>query len=348
MSMNPFERLQAYCDLAEFIECEAESFFEPWQPIIDACTHMAFTDGFGGDITNPESEDVVVPPHVRAGSLIDGVAVIRKYSAIESLESAIAGWSESDDIETNIIGRLIREALKDDFHAVELLYKQVDQFKNELKEKKIRSGLFLLSEDILAGIRPGRAMQWKLRFDSKLNELGLTQKEASDWSLSEREKLTDAACNYLDSMLEDVEQQSEQIPSTPDLTQAVVTKRSKGMTVEKANEEGKKLSKKEGRNFWRMSKRAQAKRIGCSFDTWSKTNICKTKSEKYQEAHGHRSQSRKAVALTEQVADEHQLKRHMETKRDQELNKLVKDQIRDREPSPFDPQRRRVVAYRTT
>jgi hypothetical protein len=127
---------------------------------------------------------------------------------------------------------------------------------------------------------------------------------------------------------------SESDPPLP--VRPIQAKTSHRMSVDEANEVAMRLAKKMKRNFFRLSERNQAKQIGCSWQTWRKTEFYKTARRKknrqtHQTGQGKVSAPRSVVSLT------HDLEAVTgEGERDEVLKQLTAEQLADQEPSPLD------------
>jgi hypothetical protein len=107
-------------------------------------------------------------------------------------------------------------------------------------------------------------------------------------------------------------------------------KRKQGMTAEEANRKAMELVKKMKKVFFALSEREQAKLIGCTWRTWSKTEFYKTAKKKKPRQHPARGAPR-TVSLSpamEAVTGE--------GGREETLNKLIAEQEADHEPSPLE------------
>jgi hypothetical protein len=111
------------------------------------------------------------------------------------------------------------------------------------------------------------------------------------------------------------------------------------MSVDEANKKAMQLVEQMGKVFFRLSIREQAHRIGCSFETWTKTPFY-AEAEKKRERTGQQkpTRSRRAVGLTDKVEAT-----TGEGDKDEILNQLVAEQKADAEPSPLDDSDKRKV-----
>lgn len=118
------------------------------------------------------------------------------------------------------------------------------------------------------------------------------------------------------------------------------------MGVEEANRKAMELAKSMGEEFFLLSERKQAKRIGCSWQTWSHTEFYRTaKSKRSPQQAKDKTAARKVVRLTGNLEGA-----IGEGNRNEVLEKLIAEQEADCEPSPLedDPpgQPRRVRCYK--
>jgi hypothetical protein len=143
------------------------------------------------------------------------------------------------------------------------------------------------------------------------------------------------------------------------------------MSVEDANQEAMAVAGRLGQAFFLLSERKQAKQIGCSWPTWTKTKFYKTAQQKRRKvarrvAGEQGPPTRAAVSLTSSVEavvgdgerDEvlNRLidgerkptgqKREWEDLSPAERQELLADQKADDEPSPLDDDRRKKVRAR--
>jgi hypothetical protein len=122
---------------------------------------------------------------------------------------------------------------------------------------------------------------------------------------------------------------------TANTTLADVPRRRTNMTVEEANRKAMELAKLLKQDFFSLSERKQAKRIGCSWGTWRKTTFykqAKKKGRRSQRAKGERAAGSPSVSsltgnLEAAIGEGH---------RDEVLNQLIVEQEADHEPSPLD------------
>jgi hypothetical protein len=106
------------------------------------------------------------------------------------------------------------------------------------------------------------------------------------------------------------------------------------MTVEAANAKAMELAKRMKQDFFLLSIRRQAERIGCAFETWKKTPFYKQAQQKRaqaaQRAGGTKRPSSPAtISLTPQLES-------VVGDTDAELSRLMEEQRADSEPSPLD------------
>jgi hypothetical protein len=108
------------------------------------------------------------------------------------------------------------------------------------------------------------------------------------------------------------------------------------MTVAEANGRAMQIARRMGDEFFLLSERKQAKQIGCSWTTWSRTDFYRgAKNKKVslakQIVKGHTPSSPPVVRLTDSLQAV-----TGEGNRDEVLNKLIAEQEADLEPSPLD------------
>jgi hypothetical protein len=122
----------------------------------------------------------------------------------------------------------------------------------------------------------------------------------------------------------------------------------KKMTVEEANKEGMARTKEIGPSFWDLSARAQAKEVGCTWKTWTKTTLFKKHCERSKAAAGQAPDTAAApvaVSFTdkmEEVTGEGRRDEVLNGLADAEKAKAERDRAiaehnEDYEPSPLDP-----------
>lgn len=110
--------------------------------------------------------------------------------------------------------------------------------------------------------------------------------------------------------------------------------RGRRMPVDEANKQARLVAKKQGQGFFTLSIRKQAEAIGCSFDTWRKTEFFKTAKRKKaklraQLIRGASAAGGKAAAgLTPAVEAKAGV-----GKRDQVLDQLIEEEARIKNPS---------------
>lgn len=105
----------------------------------------------------------------------------------------------------------------------------------------------------------------------------------------------------------------------------------KRMTVQQANEKAMELAKKMKQAFFVIPEREQAKLIGCSWATWSKTDFYKKAKEKRPKREPKKPRGPKVESFTpgrEAVTGQGE--------RDESLNKLIAEQEADAEPSSLE------------
>jgi hypothetical protein len=113
------------------------------------------------------------------------------------------------------------------------------------------------------------------------------------------------------------------------------------MKVAQANEKGKELVRQLGKIlFTKLSERNQAKRIGCSWKTWTKTELYKQyrkmkERTNRKSAKGKRASSPPVVSLTDKLEDA-----IGEGEKDSVLKKLIADQEADAGSDPNQPGRK--------
>jgi hypothetical protein len=115
------------------------------------------------------------------------------------------------------------------------------------------------------------------------------------------------------------------------------------MKVKEANEEAMKVAKQMGKAFFFLSERAQARRIGCHWKTWTRTPFFKKAKLKRarllgQSSQGHAAGSPSTITLTsdlQAVTGEGERGEVMEQSiaREEALNRLIADQAADYESS---------------
>jgi hypothetical protein len=107
------------------------------------------------------------------------------------------------------------------------------------------------------------------------------------------------------------------------------------MTVEEANKQAQALAKRLGKTFFGLSGRAQAKLIGCAWETWSKTSLFKEARKKGGHmpagGRGRAKRSPPVVGLTDTLAAV-----MGEGDKDEVLKHLIAEQEADSEPSPLE------------
>ncbi len=101
------------------------------------------------------------------------------------------------------------------------------------------------------------------------------------------------------------------------------------MTVEQANKRAMQLAKQMKEGFFSLSEREQARRIGCSWVTWGKTEFYAQAQKR--RARQPRSPERKATSFTSHVEAV-----TGEGDRNEVLNQLIAEQEADSEPSPLE------------
>jgi hypothetical protein len=116
------------------------------------------------------------------------------------------------------------------------------------------------------------------------------------------------------------------------------------MTVEEANTKAMKLARKMRAGFFALSERQQAKQIGCSWQTWSRTPFYRKAQAKRPAGKRSKPPSPKTESLTagrEAVTGEGD--------KDEVLQQLIAEQEADKEPSPLEtapPNRPRKIHSR--
>jgi hypothetical protein len=118
------------------------------------------------------------------------------------------------------------------------------------------------------------------------------------------------------------------------------------MTVEQANERASKLAKRMKNGFFAMSKREQAKQIGCHLKTWKQTSLYKTAVEDGR-IPPDKPRGPKTVSLTSGLEDttgegekDEVLKEVAERERQEALRRLADEQKAEWEPSSLEPRKR--------
>jgi hypothetical protein len=121
------------------------------------------------------------------------------------------------------------------------------------------------------------------------------------------------------------------------LTEAEEKKSKKRMTRQEANERAMELVKRYRKQFVMLSESEQARQIGCSWQTWKRTELFKKiHKQKNKLLPRKRAGSRRPVSLT------HDLESVTgEGKPDEVLNQLLHEHESDFEPSPLDDSRPR-------
>jgi hypothetical protein len=120
----------------------------------------------------------------------------------------------------------------------------------------------------------------------------------------------------------------------------------KTMTVAQANEKAMELAKKMKNDFFLLSQRGQAEKIGCSWQTWTKTPF-------YLEAKKRRGQVARKIAAGKRPCSPPviSLTSNLEAvtgegEREEILERLIEEHDREREPSPLDTTSRRTIRCR--
>jgi hypothetical protein len=109
------------------------------------------------------------------------------------------------------------------------------------------------------------------------------------------------------------------------------------MTVADANAKAMELAKKDGKAFFLLSQNEQARRIGCAWATWSKTEFYKTAKKRGEQSH-RQAAPKKTSGSPSVVSFTSEMEAVIgEGRREEMLNKLTAEQNADREPSPLDP-----------
>ncbi len=109
------------------------------------------------------------------------------------------------------------------------------------------------------------------------------------------------------------------MPETPETANEEIKQRKKRWTVKEANAEGERLAK-QLRTFALLSVRQQSSHIGCAWETWNKTSLCKSIIK-----------CREKLAANNSAATQ-----SPGTVRDAELDRLTNEQRDDYEPSSLD------------
>jgi hypothetical protein len=108
------------------------------------------------------------------------------------------------------------------------------------------------------------------------------------------------------------------------------------MTVEEANREAMELVKQLGQAFFALSENEQARRIGCAWKTWSKTEFFKAARKKREQA-GRQRGPGKATGAPPVVSFTSALEVVTgDGEREAVLEKLIAEQEADNEPSPLE------------
>lgn len=112
------------------------------------------------------------------------------------------------------------------------------------------------------------------------------------------------------------------------------------MSVVAANAKAMELAKKMGKDFLLLSGRTQARKIGCSWQTWTKTKFYQTAQQKKkriaeQMAQGRQPGSPPTVSLTNKLEA---------AAAEEAFERLRAEQQADREPSPVDDSRTQVLS----
>jgi hypothetical protein len=106
------------------------------------------------------------------------------------------------------------------------------------------------------------------------------------------------------------------------------------MNVEQANDKAMALAKRMGKRFFRLSEREQAKRIGCHWSTWAKTEFyrqAKKKAPLQRRVKINAPRSPRTVCLTSDLEAVTPLR-----ERPASLKRLIAEHEADSEPSPLD------------
>jgi hypothetical protein len=133
-----------------------------------------------------------------------------------------------------------------------------------------------------------------------------------------------------------VRSQSPRVHRTEGLPVRARAAASVRMTVAEANEKAMEIARRIGQEFFLLSERKQAKRIGCSWKTWTKTDFYQ--GAKNKKAHlarqivrGHSPKSPPVVGLSDTLQAV-----TGEGERDEVLNGLIAEHKADFEPSPLE------------
>jgi hypothetical protein len=109
------------------------------------------------------------------------------------------------------------------------------------------------------------------------------------------------------------------------------------MTVEEANKRAMRVFKQLGKAFFLLSEREQAKRIGCHWQTWTKTKLYKRAQKIRNRAMRQPVNKTDAPAASKVVSLTSSLEAVLgEGDRHETLNQLIAEQAADSEPSPLD------------
>ncbi len=112
--------------------------------------------------------------------------------------------------------------------------------------------------------------------------------------------------------------------------------RRNGMTVSEANEKAKTLAKTMKKAFVTLSRREQAKKIGCSFATWKKTRFYQAAETKRPNQKPQKPRAPKAESLTSKREAVTGFGERDEVLKELALKELIAEQRADKEPSPLE------------
>jgi hypothetical protein len=106
------------------------------------------------------------------------------------------------------------------------------------------------------------------------------------------------------------------------------------MSIDEANEKASALAKQLGKVFFGLSEREQARKIGCSWQTWTKTPLYATAQKKKTRAEQSKRKGNLRGPAVVSFSDKIEA---VAGKEDEELQRLIEEQQADSEPSPLAP-----------
>jgi hypothetical protein len=189
------------------------------------------------------------------------------------------------------------------------------------------------------------------------------------WCDDVTRKLLAAQKPHLESVLHP--DSADPLPQEPEGKLRLRRRSRHRMTVEEANDNAMEQAKKKKKAFFGLSEREQAKRIGCSWQTWSKTDFYRRAVQEgwlsKKRAKGSTAGSRRVIGLTptleaavgegegDEVLKQLAADESAEAKRDQwddlppkERQELLAEHEADNasDPSPLDPRPKKVQSYK--